>query len=120
MSDSPTPTRREQLVGEIFSLYADLGWAVPTSIETARLVTLEDTVSVALNAWERRCAGLPKSAIDVHNTIQAVQREERQAATETCPTCGGEGYVGGLVISDDLPTVDERCYRCKGKGVVAR
>ena len=39
---------------------------------------------------------------------------------DTCPTCGGEGYVGGLVISDDLdvPTVDEICYRCKGKGVV--
>jgi hypothetical protein len=79
MSNSPTPSRREYLVGRIYSLYADLGWAVPTGIETARLTLLQDSVSVAVNAWERRCAGLPKSATDVHNTIQAVQREERQA-----------------------------------------
>lgn len=57
MSNSPdTPSRREYLVGRILSLYADLGWAVPTGIETARLVTLEDSFSVALNAWERRNA----------------------------------------------------------------
>ena len=42
-------------------------------------------------------------------------------AFECCPTCGGEGYVGGLVVSDDLdvPTVDERCYRCKGTGAIS-
>ena len=76
---SNSPSYREQLVSRVFALYADLGWAVPTSIEYARLTLLEDTVSVALNAWERRCAGLPKSATDVHNTIQAVQRDERRA-----------------------------------------
>lgn len=53
---SNTPTNREALVARIFSLYADLGWAVPTSIEYARLTQLEDTVSVALNAVERRQA----------------------------------------------------------------
>lgn len=56
MSDSPTPSYREQLVGRLSSLYADLGWALPTSIEYARLTLLEDTLGMALNAMERRQA----------------------------------------------------------------
>jgi hypothetical protein len=51
---SNTPSYREQLVGQLFALYADLGWAVPTSIEYARLTHLEDTLGVALNAKEAR------------------------------------------------------------------
>ena len=45
---------RQELVGRITVLYADLGWALPTAIESARLTHLEDTFSVALNAAERR------------------------------------------------------------------
>lgn len=49
-----TTTYRQQLLGQIFALYADLGWAVPTSIEYSRLTSLEDTLGVALNAAEKR------------------------------------------------------------------
>ena len=51
---SNSPSYREQLVAQLFALYADLGWAVPTSIEYARLTHLEDTIGVALNAAEKR------------------------------------------------------------------
>lgn len=65
---STTPSYREQLVAQLFSLYADLGWAVPTCIENARLTTLEDTIGVALNAVEPRQASAQGQgrAIDRH------------------------------------------------------
>lgn len=57
-----------------------------------------------------------------HNGGEAVSDERLYALLPPlgCPTCGGEGYVGGLVVSDDLdvPTVDEICHRCHGRGVV--
>ena len=51
---SNTPSYREQLFAQLVVLYADLGWALPTSIEYARLTHLEDTLGIALNAAEKR------------------------------------------------------------------
>jgi hypothetical protein len=48
-----TNTYRNELLGRIFALYADLGWATPTSIEYARITSLEATLDVATNAAER-------------------------------------------------------------------
>ena len=40
-------TTRQQLVGTIYALYADLGWAVPTSIEYAPIADLHLTIAQA-------------------------------------------------------------------------
>lgn len=70
---SNSPSHREQRVARLFSLYADLGWAVPTGIENARLVTIEDSISVATNALESCQAPRGGRAIDRHeDTIVAV------------------------------------------------
>lgn len=51
---TPTTTYRQQLLGQLFALYADLGWATPTSIEYARITSLEASLDVATNAAEIR------------------------------------------------------------------
>lgn len=35
-----------------------------------------------------------------------------------CPSCGGEGWIDGLVVGDAVRM--ERCGRCRGTGDVAR
>jgi hypothetical protein len=96
---STTPSYREELVARVSSLYADLGWALPTCIENARLATLESTVDVALNALESRQAAAAGRgrAIDRHedaicaviDILDADETVEYRQALETVGAANG-------------------------------
>jgi DnaJ-class molecular chaperone len=50
---------------------------------------------------------------------QAELERGDHAPPDDCPDCGGEGYIDGLVVGAG-PSVEERCGRCGGRGVVQR
>lgn len=89
----------------------------PTKLSEPEVTEIQRKLKAAMTALDA-CA-----QDDLADQVKLIFKEVARRAyaapvVDTCPTCGGEGYVGGLIIADDLPTVDELCYRCRGRGVV--
>jgi hypothetical protein len=85
MNSTTTPSRRQYLAGRIYSLYADLGWAVPTSVEYASLADMEALVAAAVFTLHDRT--LPPSFRVAAEAARA-EREARAAAAPQQCECG--------------------------------